>query len=145
MLRTDVMELPRDGAVSVVDRAVPYLTALRDEVAPGAYLEALLAASSALCETARGTLAFPHPVIRAVFGAEFLTTWGELPLVIAHAHRPDWAEIVRFVGLSQCHRAAGRARPVVPASPLAWHNSAAGAVLRRRPGVDRAAAGLDVR
>ncbi|GGZ99380.1 NACHT domain-containing protein [Streptomyces bluensis] len=137
MLEEGVSELPHRRVVDILDGALPSIPAARAEGGGEKIFRHLLHRTGLLREQGDGAVDFIHHTFQDYLAAKEIVARGRLHSLVAHAHRPEWEEVIRM--------AAAHARPEECAEFLQQLLSAAPEL--RRPQVNHrrlmAAACLD--
>ncbi|MPY64654.1 NACHT domain-containing protein, partial [Streptomyces spongiae] len=103
MLEDGVSELPHRRVVDILDGALPSIPAARAEGGGEKIFRHLLHRTGLLREQAEGAVDFIHRTFQDYLAAKEIVARGRLHSLVAHAHRPEWEEVIRM--------AAAHARP----------------------------------
>ncbi|MER6912334.1 NACHT domain-containing protein [Streptomyces sp. NPDC000594] len=94
MIRNDTAEMDRADAEAQLARALEYMPHVGAPA--GRVLSHLLERSGLLREPAEGRVDFVHRTFQDYLGAKALVEEGDFPLLLAHAGRDQWEDVVRM-------------------------------------------------
>ncbi|MEG3628394.1 NACHT domain-containing protein [Streptomyces poriticola] len=103
MLEEGVSELSRERAVGILDAALPAMPAARAQGDGEEIFRHLLHRTGLLRERSGDSVDFVHRTFQDYLAAKEIVARGAFPMLVDHAHRAEWEEVIRM--------AAAHARP----------------------------------
>ncbi|MGI5350318.1 NACHT domain-containing protein [Streptomyces sp. CA-250714] len=97
MLVEDLSELGRHSAVDVLERRLPALPDVPDEIKTEHVYRHLLDRTGVLRERLPGTVEFVHDAFRDHLAAQEIVRRHDFDLLLDNAHRPEWEDVVLMV------------------------------------------------
>ncbi|MEI5098550.1 NACHT domain-containing protein [Streptomyces sp. PmtG] len=89
-------EMDHDGALLLLERALPTIASAAQQGDAGAVLRHLLLRSGLLREPAPGVVHFVHRTFQDYLGARAAVAEGHLDALVSHAGDPQWEDVIRM-------------------------------------------------